>query len=375
MRRPVLHVVPGFGTDGTLRGMERVAATLVKGLEDSPDYEPRLCVFRDRDPVDERHGLSAPISFLGYQGFDQDWQMAMACARRLRQLVKDMKPEIVHSHLWPAAFTCGVAVAGLGIRHVIHIHDQRAWLASTQIRHRIRRLSQRAVMRITSPWFIACSGATADYSVRHLACDAGRMTVIRSGIDTRAFSAIPPADRNSFVLGMAGTLAREKGIGETIKAVAALKQSGIPCRLKIAGEGTARKDFERGAAELGVQDQVEFLGAVSDMAAFYAGIDVFVLPSFGEGLPLSVLEAMAAARPVVASALSGIPEAVSDGTEGLLVPAGNTDALVAALARLAGDRALRCDMGGRARDRALREFSADRMVAECARVYEGFPAE
>ena len=366
----VLHVVPGFGTDGTLRGMERVAATLVKGLEASGGYQPHLCVFRDPDPVDERHGLSAPMSFLGYQGLDQDWQMAAACAPQLRRLVRNLQPDIIHSHLWPAAFTCGVAIAGLGARHVIHIHDQRAWLASAKLRHHIRRLSQRVVIRMASASFIACSSTTADYSIHHLACNPDRMTVISSGIDTRALAAIPPPDRDSFILGMAGTIAREKGIGETIKAMAALKRSGIPCLLKVAGEGTARGSFERAAEELGVRDQVEFLGAVSDMAGFYSGIDVFVLPSFGEGLPLSVLEAMAAGRPVVASALSGIPEAVTHGTEGLLVSPGDTDALVLALARLAKDPALRQDMGRRARARALRDFSAERMITECIQVYE-----
>ncbi len=367
----VLHVVPGFGVDGTLRGMERVVATLVQGLERTPGWRPHLCVLRDPDPVDERHGVECPMTFFGYRGFDRDGQMARSCAAPLRRLVRAVRPSVVHSHLWPAAFTAGVALLGAGVPHVLHIHDQRAWLSSPRFRHRVRRLSQRLVMRGTHPFFIACSRATADYAAAHLVCDRARIAVVPSGIRTEELARLPaPGGGPPVVLGMAGTIAPEKGVGDALRACAELKRNSIPFRLRVAGEGSARPQFERLAAELGVAAEVEFLGAVRDMPAFYAGVDVFILPSFGEGLPLSVLEAMAAGRPVVASALPGMAEAVGDGSEGFLVPPGDAAALSAILTRLIVHPALRREMGARARERALREFSAERMVAKCVEVYE-----
>lgn len=367
-------MVPGLGVDGTLRGMERVASTLVKGLEAAVRYAPHVCVLRAPDPVDARHGLSAPMTFLGYEGKDQDWQMAAACAPGLRRLLREVRPDVVHSHLWPTAFAVGLAQLGLGIAHVIHIHDQRAWLASPRLRHRLRRLSQRIVLRLGRPRFIACSKATGNYALKHLGIKPAGLTVIASGIDSLPYAAIPQrtvaAAGQPVVFGLAGTLAPEKGVGELLRACAALRDTPAPFRLRIAGEGTARPTFEQEANRLGLRDRVEFLGAVRDMASFYASLDVFVLPSLGEGLPVSVLEAMAAGRPVVASALSGIPEAVRHGVEGLLVPPGDVPALSAALGQVISDPALRLEMGRRARARALRDFTVDRMVDAVAEVYD-----
>ncbi len=372
-KRTVLHVVPGLGIHGTLGGADRVAATLVKALESSPRYTPRVCILRAADPENPLHGIAAPATFLDYAGADQDWQMAAACAAGIRRVIEETKPDLVHSHLWPAAFTTGLAVRGTRARHVIHIHDQRAWLASTRLRHRLRRATQRWVMRLTRPTLVACSQATADYTATCFGLEANAIRVLRSGIDCRDLAAIPEPDANAarpVTFGVAARIAPEKGIGDLIRACGALAKEKAPFRVRIAGAGPARDEYERAAGDLGLSACVEFVGPVRDMPRFFAGIDAFILPSWSEGLPLSILEAMAAARPVIATSVSGIPEAVTNGTEGFLVNVADPAGLAAAMLRLIHDPAALRDAGRRARQRALNDFTAERMAAGCTELYD-----
>jgi glycosyltransferase involved in cell wall biosynthesis len=124
-----------------------------------------------------------------------------------------------------------------------------------------------------------------------------------------------------------------KGLDVLLRAAAHLPEATFA----IAGDGPERVVLEALARALGVDERVRFLGFRNDVEALLAGCDVFVLPSLDEGFPLSVLEAMAACRPVVASDVGGVPEAITHDETGLLVPPGNPDALAAALARLLDD--------------------------------------
>lgn len=375
-RRTVLHVLSGFSIAGTLGGAERVAATILKSLEASPRYSPALCILRSSGQGNERHGLTAPVRYLGYAGPDLDWRMAVHSVPRLRQALREIKPDIVHSHLWLATFTTGLALLGTGIPHVIHIQDQRAWLASPRLHQRLRRMAHRFLIRANKATCIACSQATADFTGTHLGPLAGKMVVVRSGIDVGRFKDIPEppgmagTDR-PVVFGMAARMIPEKGVADTIRACADLRDRHLPFRLRLAGAGSHQFEFERLAKDLDLGEQVEFMGLVRDILGFYAGLDVLVLPSRStEGIPISVLEAMAVGRPVVVTSSSGIPEAVRDGQEGFVVPPGDVAALADALARLVADAGLRRDMGARAKARIERNFSAEDMVRSILQVYD-----
>jgi glycosyltransferase involved in cell wall biosynthesis len=130
----------------------------------------------------------------------------------------------------------------------------------------------------------------------------------------------------------------------------------MPYRAAIVGDGPERAALEAAAATA----QVELLGERGDVPEQLAASDVFVLSSRSEGMPMSILEAMAAGLPVVASAVGGIPEIVRDGETGLLVPPGDADALAAALGRLLDDDGLRRRLGAAGRERALDEFDVVR---------------
>jgi glycosyltransferase involved in cell wall biosynthesis len=151
-----------------------------------------------------------------------------------------------------------------------------------------------------------------------------------------------------------GRLRAPKDFTTLVRAVAACEPGSV--RLQIAGDGPDRDRVAGEIARLGLGAAVELLGARDDVQDLLAAADIFVLSSRSEGMPMTVLEAMAAGLPVVASAVGGVPEAVGDGETGTLVPPGDPDALGRALAVLVADAELRDRLGAAGRRRAEREF-------------------
>jgi glycosyltransferase involved in cell wall biosynthesis len=170
-----------------------------------------------------------------------------------------------------------------------------------------------------------------------------------------------PAD--AFVLGVVARLSPQKAHGVLLRAVAALAPARPALRLVIVGDGEERAALEALAAELGIADRTLFTGVRRDVPGqLLPAFDVSCLSSVHEGVPLTVLESMAAGLPVVATAVGALSDLVTDGVEGFLVPSGDHAALADRLAALADDPALRDLLGARARARAERDFSIARTV-------------
>lgn len=166
-----------------------------------------------------------------------------------------------------------------------------------------------------------------------------------------------------------GRLVQRKGQSLLIEACAALRDRGLPVRLTLIGDGPKRAELEALAGRLGVADRVRYAGSVGhdDILPTFRSADIFCLPSFSEGVPVVIMEAMAHSIPVVATQIMGIPELVEHGHSGLLVAPGRVDLLVDALARLAQNSELREQFGTRGRQKVLAEFdvneSARRLLA------------
>jgi glycosyltransferase involved in cell wall biosynthesis len=138
----------------------------------------------------------------------------------------------------------------------------------------------------------------------------------------------------------------------------------------LAGDGPERPALEAQARSLGIEGRVRFLGHRTDIPQLLAVSDLFVLPSLYEGLPLSVLEAMAAGKPVIATQIGGTSEVVTDGETGLLVKPRDSNALAAAIQRLLTDQDLANRLARSALDRVRHEFSSDVMVRRVSRIYQ-----
>jgi glycosyltransferase involved in cell wall biosynthesis len=195
-------------------------------------------------------------------------------------------------------------------------------------------------------------------------CRADRTVVIRNGVALDGPRAHPTGARPATLLSV-GRLREPKDFLTLVRAMAGLEPGSA--RLRIAGDGPDRAAIAAEVARLGLD--VELLGTRTDVPALLAEADVFVLASHSEGLPMSVLEAMAAGLPVVASAVGGVPELVLDGETGALVPPGDSAALAGALARLTADPELRERLGQAGRRRVELEFSLERFEREHLELY------
>ena len=211
---------------------------------------------------------------------------------------------------------------------------------------------------------ICVADGERDAGLRARTCRADRTVVIRNGVPlgTPAHGTGEPVTILSV-----GRLRAPKDFVTLVRAMAVL-EPGSAC-LRIAGDGPDRAAVASEVARLGLGGMVELLGTRSDVLELLAGADVFVLSSDSEGLPLSVLEAMAAGLPVVASAVGGVPEAVRGGETGTLVPPRDSAALAQALVRLVADPALRSSLGEAGRRRVEREFSLERFEREHLELY------
>jgi glycosyltransferase involved in cell wall biosynthesis len=171
-----------------------------------------------------------------------------------------------------------------------------------------------------------------------------------------------------------GRLIRGKGLSILLEAMHALTAKGHAVRLTVVGAGPARADFEQLAQRLGLEEVVEFAGAVGqdEIRRHYASADVFCLPSFAEGIPVVLMEAMAMEIPVVSTTITGIPELIADGVHGLLVAPGRADALADALERLIAAPDLRAEMGRAGREKVSAEFD---VRASARRLKEMFEQE
>ena len=203
-----------------------------------------------------------------------------------------------------------------------------------------------------------------------------QVTRMANGIDTAPFSRVPTvrtrAD-NPLRLIYIGRLAREKGLYETLQAVRLACELGVDVRLVIAGEGAEEARLRRYAQALGIGGKVAFAGPVfgDDKVRLLAGADATILPSYAEGLPYALLEAMAAGVPVIATPVGAIPDVVSAGTHGVLVPPRDARAIAAAMVRLARDRDELCWMSRACRRRVQAAYSIERLAGELDACYSG----
>jgi glycosyltransferase involved in cell wall biosynthesis len=154
-----------------------------------------------------------------------------------------------------------------------------------------------------------------------------------------------------------------------VRVLSKLVERGVDARLLLVGDGPDRDDLERYAHELGVIRRCLFLGYQEDVARWYNAIDALLLPSVNEGTPVSVIEALAAERPAVATEVGGTPDVIRDGVDGFLVDSADEDALAGGLAELAGDPQRRAEMGVAGRERVLERYAVDRLVDDIDRLY------
>jgi glycosyltransferase involved in cell wall biosynthesis len=199
---------------------------------------------------------------------------------------------------------------------------------------------------------------------------SNKMAVVENGIDLARFLAVPArASRNEIVFGAVGRMSREKNQRLLIEAFALARRNHSNIRLRLLGGGPHEPGLKELVHTIGLDDSVEFCGFSNEVPRFLGGIDVFALPSNTEGLPLSLLEAIASGLPVVATEVGGVPRIVRNTDSGWLCPPQNAGALQGAM-----EAAITCpdlrDRGERARRLVSEQYSAERMTHDYEQLYQ-----
>lgn len=298
-------------------------------------------------------------------------EMDLGAAWRLSRLIKQLKPDIVHAH-----DPHGVAMAALALSMSTQL-AKPPLVASRRVDFHLRGSSLSRWKYRQVDCFICASEA-----IRQMLIGDGvpevRAVTVHEGIDLGRVAAAPPAKlheefwlpHHAPIVGNVAALVPHKGQKHLVEAAALVVRQVPDARFIIAGEGELREALERQIKERHLEKNVMLAGFRPDVLSLHQAFDIFVMSSVTEGLGTSVLDAMAAAKPVVGTAAGGIPEVVVDGTTGLLVPPRDHEAMAAAIVTLLKDEAMRCRMGEAGLARARERFSAERMVQDTLHVYQ-----
>lgn len=301
---------------------------------------------------------------------------------RLYRLFRTHRPAVVHTRNLAALEAIVPAwAAGVPVR----VHGEHGWDVSDP--HGTRRKFQ-VLRRAYSPFvqrYVALSGQIERYLVDRVGIPAQRVERICNGVDTERFqfgaaagraplAGSPFNDTDVIVVGSVGRLQAVKDQLNLVRALAVARErggaTGAKLRLAIAGDGPLRPAVEEEIRRHRLSDAVWLAGERRDVPDVMRGFDVFALPSKAEGISNTILEAMSSGLPVVATAVGGNAELVSESKTGALVPAEDPAAMADALLCYASDAALRQEHGLAARRRVEAEFSIERMVTRYAELYE-----
>jgi glycosyltransferase involved in cell wall biosynthesis len=310
----------------------------------------------------EKHAVSMPSD------------LALMSALKIRRALAAAEADLVHLHSGRANWLGGLAVYSLGLPALTTRRMDREIRRGRRTRFLYQQVAQRAVAISPAVAELLREGGVAEERIRVIASavDPAELVARRSREEVRRSERLP--EGSVCALALAKLVAR-KGLDVLIEALARRPLRNVPLTLWLAGEGPERAVLEGRAAALGVSDRLRFLGRREDKACLLAGCDMLVLPSRREGLGVAALEAMACGRPVVASDVGGLGEAVVHERTGLLVPPSDPDALAAALARLASDAGLRERLGAAGPARIAEGYLAAQMCDAYAALYRELLAE
>lgn len=355
----IAHVVESL----EIGGIERIVSLLVRHMRDTFPIEI-ICASRGGSIAEALEREGTPVRVLGLSSYYPSGIVEMARALR------EVRPDVVHSHGHFAGVLARGAALWAGIKTVVHhLHT-----IDTTLKRRHREL-ERLLATVTSR-IVCCSGAVAEHARRDLHLPERMTTVVPNGID-------PPPEVDATaqlkqletptppLIGCLGGLAYHKGQEVLIRALDSIAQEVPVGTALFIGEGNSREALESRARSAPPGWSVRFLGRRADARSLLAATDIVAVPSIErEGFSLAALEAMDAARPVVASRVGGLPEIVEDGVTGRLVEPGDPVALADAITSIwsSPDRGLGMGAAGRRRVDSL--YRGTMMARRISALYE-----
>ncbi|TAL84400.1 MAG: TIGR03088 family PEP-CTERM/XrtA system glycosyltransferase [Rhodanobacter sp.] len=366
----VVHVLYRLDTGG----MERIVVSLIQATRDRYRHAViALTGFGDlRGEIDGM--VTACLSLEKKPG--KDWP----CYARFWRALRTLKPDLVQTYNL-GTLDLAPIVRLAGVHRLVHAEHGRD--ATDPQGENPRYLRLRYWMAPLIHRYIAVSPDLRRWLIERARIRCSKVAYIANGIDVAAFEvprdAAAPRPRlgdfappGTVLIGNVARLDKVKDQAGLITAFKLLREAGkyVDCRLVIVGEGAQRQELERQLAELGLVETVRLLGNRDDVAELLAECDVSVLSSIAEGMPVTLLEAMAAKLPIVATDVGGVASVVETGITGTLVAAGDPRALAAALSEYAADETLRRQHGNAGYARVAAEFSLGAMVTAYMSLYD-----
>lgn len=306
---------------------------------------------------------------------------------RILHLMFALRPDVVHTHTAKAGALGRLAALVFNwtrrrahralVVHTFHGHVLSGYFGS--VGDWLVRTTERLLATVTDCVIAISEGQRADLTDRFSVCPSSKVTVVPLGLDLDDLLDMPasfPSLRDTLaipagavVVGYVGRFVPIKNLSQLLEAFALVVRAEPGAVLIMAGDGPLRGPLEAHVASLGLEMSLRFTGWQRDLRSLYATCDVVALTSLSEGTPVALIEAMAAGRAVVGTAVGGVPDVITHERTGLLVPPTGREAIAAALIRLVGGAAFRRQLGHAARDDVRARFRSERLVRDVEGLY------
>jgi glycosyltransferase involved in cell wall biosynthesis len=358
----VLHLINGEHYSGA----ERVQDLLAMRLPEVGYEVGFVCVRPGRFDA-ERRSQNVPLACYPMRG-----KLDLRPAWRIARLVRTGQYQLLHAHT-PRTALLGRLAAGLtAVPLVYHVHSPATRDSTRSWQNWVNGVSERWSVRRAER--LICVSASLARHMQDAGFSADRIRVVPNGVPRLPARPRRQPPKGTWTLGTVALFRPRKGTETLVEALACLLAHDVPVRLRLVGpfESSQYENHIRGVArQRGIESSIDWVGFAKDVDTELAQMDLFVLPSlFGEGLPMVVLEAMAAGVPVVATHVEGIPEAIRHGQDGVITRAGDADDLARGIRRVVQAE---CDWSAlqeNALKRQAERFSDTAMADGVARVYD-----
>ncbi len=359
----VLHIIDELPPDGA----ERLLVDLLQHRSDQFDYHV-LCIIQGGLLQAEIEALGVPVTILSRKSkFDVGYLFKLA------KFIRSLRPIAVHTHLFTADAWGRLAAYLAGVRKIFStVHSTNDWMSRTHIQ-------VDTLLAKISTHVIACSDKVADQLIHDRKLGDKRVKLIPNGVAIDRFAQNEPLNLpNTFgtpekttVFALVGRLHEAKGHLYILPILQQLKAKGLNFHCLLVGEGELEREIKKAVSTLQLDQHVTLTGFRKDIPSLLKSVDFLIMPSRWEGLPITLLEAMAAHTPVIASTVGGIPTVLDNGKAGVLVNPNNDQEWLTQIERLITDADYRTELANTADHRVLEHYSAAAVQQQYERLYIG----
>lgn len=350
----IIHIITALN----IGGAEKLLLDLVKKL-DKEKYDIKIAtVVEGGNLVEKFEEVGIPVKVFKKKG-----KIGLGVIWKIYRYLRKERPQIVHTHLF-GGDTWGRVAAILARVPIIITTEHNTNFDENFLKRAIKKILSFFTAKV-----IAVSEAVRQYSISKDHINSKKVEVILNGVNLENFLSISQKEFGKPpIIGIIGRLAEQKGHKYLFEALNLLRT--IPWTLWVVGDGSLKAELEKLAKILDLRERTIFLGAQENIPEILDKIDIFVLSSLWEGLGLAVIEAAAAAKPIVAANVGGIPEIIENEKTGLLVESGNVKSLADGLERMLLGEGEALTMGRGAREYVRERFGLEKMVREYEEAYE-----